>query len=102
MTDNRLDLIKKNEKPLISGWCMYRWHYDNSEKLWEAFDKDEFGLQTHFTFYPNGVWLTNNFDDKNKLEKQKVVWQKQVTYSDFINMMYNGDIDGHLYDCESE
>jgi|9_EtaG_2_1085328.scaffolds.fasta_scaffold41710_3 hypothetical protein len=98
MSDNRLDLIKKNEKPLISGWCLYKWHYDNKDKLWEAFDNDEFGLQTNFTFYPSGVWLWNNADDD--IQNENLVYEKQVTYPEFITMMYNGDIDGNLYDWE--
>jgi len=102
MEDNRFDLIKENEEPLISGWCIYRWHYDNSEKLWEAFENDEFGLSTYITFYPSGVWLTNNFDNKTELEEKGIQYTKQITYKEFLDMQYDGSIDGHLYDWESE
>ena len=96
-------IIRKNEQPFISCYCMYNWHYKTYDELLQAFEDDEFGLQTLVSFYPSGIWLTNNFDDFTQLEEKGIQWTKQITYKEFADMLNDGSItnDG-LYDWEKE
>ena len=95
--------IIENEQPFISCYCMYNWHYKTYDELLQAFEDDEFGLQTLVSFYPSGIWLTNNFDDFTQLEEKGIQWTKQITYKEFADMLNDGSItnDG-LYDWEEE
>ena len=92
---------KKDEEPLIEAWCVYKWHYKTIKELQEAFDNDEFGLQTCVVFYPSRVHLWNNFDDTKQLHKNGVEWAKDITYSELKDMLYDGSIgEEGLYDWE--
>ena len=96
-------IIRKNEQPFISCYCMYNWHYKTYDELLQAFEDDEFGLQTLVSFYPSGIWLTNNFDDFTQLEEKGIQWTKQITYKEFEDMLTNGSIANNgLYDWEKE
>ena len=93
--------IPKKDETLIMAWCVYKWHYKTLEEHNKAFDNDEFGLQTCVVFYPSGVHLWNNFDDTEQLDKKGVEWAKDITYSDFLDMLYDGSIGNEgLYDWE--
>ena len=82
---------------------MYNWHYKTYDELLQAFEDDEFGLQTLVSFYPSGIWLTNNFDDFTQLEEKGIQWTKQITYKEFEDMLTNGSIANNgLYDWEKE
>tara|TARA_Y100000992_G_scaffold152170_1_gene101462 strand:- start:2440 stop:2736 length:297 start_codon:yes stop_codon:yes gene_type:complete len=95
--------IIENEQPFISCYCMYNWHYKTYDELLQAFEDDEFGLQTLVSFYPSGIWLTNNFDDFTQLEEKGIQWTKQITYKEFEDMLTNGSIANNgLYDWEKE
>ena len=82
---------------------VHKWHYENHNKLNEAFNDNKFGFHTLVTFYPSGVWLTNNFHNATELDEKGIEWSKQVSYSDFAEMMCNGNIENqHLYDWDDD
>ena len=94
-------IIKENEQPSITCYCVYNWHYKTYDELFQAFENDEFGLQTLVSFYPSGIELDNNFDDHTQLEEKGIQWTKQITYKEFADMLYDGSInDDGLYDWE--
>tara|TARA_R100001224_G_scaffold10080_1_gene5180 strand:- start:371 stop:676 length:306 start_codon:yes stop_codon:yes gene_type:complete len=94
-------IIKENEQPLISAWCKYKWHYQTHAEHEQAFEDDKFGLSTYITFYPSGVWLTNNFDNKTQLEEKGIQYTKQITYKEFSDLQYDASIQGNIFDWES-
>ena len=94
-------IIKENEQPLISAWCKYKWHYQTHDEHEQAFEDDKFGLSTYITFYPSGVWLTNNFDNKTQLEQKGIQYTKQITYEEFADLQYDSSIQGNIFDWES-
>ena len=95
------EVIGKNESPVICVWCVHKWHYKDFEELDKGFQADEFGLQTMITFYPSGVWLTNNADNTKELTEKGIEWEKQNTYSEFFKMLKDGSITKEgLYDWE--
>tara|TARA_R100000742_G_C4232844_1_gene54049 strand:+ start:265 stop:582 length:318 start_codon:yes stop_codon:yes gene_type:complete len=94
-------LIKYTKEPLIEAWCIYKWHYKTFEEHQKAFDNNEFGLQTLVAFYPTRVYLMNNYDDTQQLDKRGIEWDKYISYSELKDMLHNGSIGGEgLYDWE--
>ena len=92
--------IIENEQPLISCWCRYKWHYKTHAEHEQAFEDGEFGFLTYVSFYPSGVWLTNNFDNKTELKEKGIEYTKQITYEEFLDMQYDGSTTGDIFDWE--
>ena len=92
---------KEDNEPLIESWCIHKWHYKTLEEHQKAFDNNEFGLQTLVAFYPTCVYLMNNYDDTQQLDKKGIEYEKYISYSELKDMLHNGSIGGEgLYDWE--
>ncbi len=92
---------KEDNEPLIESWCIHKWHYKTLEEHQKAFDNNEFGLQTLVAFYPSRVYLMNNYDDTEQLDKKGIEYEKYISYSELKDMLHNGSIgEENLYDWE--
>jgi len=94
MDDNKLKLQNaiNSEIPINEAWCVYKWHYKTFKEHSDAFDNDEFGLQTCIAFYPSGIYMYNNAENTQELDKKGIEWEKYITHAEFRTMYEKSDV----------